>query len=276
MGSKFDGEEIMATIAPIRETCCLKKSANVVAEIVKDTDLLSRIFRLFNNFLQVASQFISSFSTPLTGALSATDSVVGAFQTFDSIGYFCKGEHKSDKWYNVAGNVAMLTSGIGSCVQLLGDVNLLDFEKIGNAISNSPAFGWMAKIGLTLCRVVSAVAAIGYLFFAIDAIQRIRDPEQTLKEMVENEGKKIEHLKEKDKQALLAQISKQAWIDLAWNIAEIVLQIFTIVMAASLVGMIVLGCISAVLGIAAGAYRIWVKYEQKNMIEHIPVKPMED
>lgn len=172
----------------------------------------------------------------ISARLGKTKNVIDTMQALDGVHYFAS--KKTDKSAaNYAGNSAMIVASAGLGIEILDRCKLLNLGKIAEKIGSVPVLGAVTRIGLSFGQVCAGFAALGYGFFAMDALDRLID------------AKNVDE-------------KRQAWIDLAWFVAEVAATIFAAFAGTCIVGVIGFGVTGALLGTASYLHAIAVKERQ--------------
>lgn len=245
-GSFQDGIACVAAVVMVGA----KKAFSYLAELQLEPNSFGRILKLGENLLTTIELGMGkeNYFSSITASFEKTRGIIDLMQIFDGIGYFIGERVEEDSWFGVVGNGVMFAGTLGSIVSFLDELSVIDLGAIASSLGSIPVLGVIFRIGITFEQVVTSVVTIGFACFSADAIDKLVDKEESPLQ------------------------KRQAWIDLAWNIAEIAAAIFFICAATQIIGVIVLGTIASSLGLVAFLHRIWVqKQEEKQSKQQMEV-----
>lgn len=177
----------------------------------------------------------------ISSRLGVTKNIIDAVQTLEGIRYF--GSKSSEKTaVKSLGNAAMFVASVGLGMEVLDKCKLLNLGRIAEKIGSVPVLGAATRLGVSFGQVCCGFAAFGYIFFAVDAIERL--------------------IEAKD-----GNEKRRAWIDLAWLVAEIAATCFLIFASSCMVGVIGFGITACVLGTVSYLRRMQFEKMQQHCAE---------
>lgn len=169
----------------------------------------------------------------ISDRLTVTNSTIDSMQVFDCVHYAIgKGSKKTIQ--KSMGYGAMFVACLGNMASVLNDCKLISFAGVVQKIRSIPVIGKVTELGVSFGQVMTGIAGFGYGCFGAEAIDR-----------VVNE-------KTDDKK-------RQAWIDLAWFVSEVVASMFVIFASACVVGLVVSGVVAVIAGIASHLHEVGIK-----------------
>lgn len=221
-----------------------RKTMVYVGKLFKDSASLARVCRLGINAFSLIEKCLGQpgLFTAINTQLGTTEGLICTIGVGDQIKYFGTNKQAEESLLQNLGQGMLLVAGIGGVCVLLADVFMASFSWVADAVGSLPVFGAVAELGLGFGTVVSGIASLGFLAFACDSASKLANAVKTEEKI-------------------------QAFIDLAWNISELALSIFVAV-CDDWTGLLVLGTISASLGIASFVYNLYVEdreEEQKKL-----------
>lgn len=220
-----------------------KSVFSALSELQLEPNSLARVLKLGENLfttIELGTGKTDYFSS-YTSVSQTTRSVIDCMQIFDSVGYFIGDRVKEDSWFGVVGNGVMCVGTVGSIISFMDELKVVDLSAIAQALGSIPVLGAVFRVGIAFEQVVTSVFIIGFALFGADAIGKLVDDEETPLQ------------------------KRQAWIDLAWNVAEIGAAVFFICAGTQIIGMVVLGTIASALGLVAFLHRVWVQRQEEQL-----------
>lgn len=219
----------------------VQKIIRVAGKLTMDPTSLARLCRLGITAFAVVEKCVGrpGIFTCANSQMAAAESMIYTVSVGDQVKYFATGEQKKESVLASLGQGALLVAGIGGVFVLLGEVALLNFSKISQAMGSIPLLSEITKIGFNFSHVVAGVAALGFGIFVIDTAIKLSEAKTT-------------------------QEKVQKTIDLAWMISETALATLCFITAflpsspVTIAGFVVLGAIAAGIGIISFVYSMHV------------------
>jgi hypothetical protein len=247
------------------EFCCIpivnkignqaRKVANYIADkalrvfktlgqIRSDGSNFGRSLRLCNFVFMGIEHYLGrpKLFSAFSERFAQTDSFIDTVNVLESIWYFVGGRYKNDNLASTLGWAAFTVAGGLGIFLFLDELAIIDLASIGAKMGNS-IFGKLTEIGWSLNDLALGAVGAAYTCFGVSAFIRLMHAETP-------------------------RDTTQAWLDLAWSIAEVALKIFIFSGCSSVVSLVVLGSIAAVLGLVAFVYeRIGEEKAPQNVVK---------
>lgn len=207
-------------------------TVDAAAKIKSDSGATLKVFRFGRYALLGLQQFSKNISiVNLRSQLVVADKVIDCFSLIGDIDYFVNRRFKKEgepiNKLMLIGNIFITAVDLGSVASWLNDLKILDLGRISLAMGKVPVLKIVTTASLGTCLGVGAIIGVG--FFTADAVRR----------------------------AIYAENKEQrtkAMIDIATNTAKIALITFTLSGGTNVPTLVVLGTLSAGLGIAGFLY----------------------
>lgn len=197
------------------------KAIDAAAAVTTDSDAITHLLNASHSLLLGIGHAAKKEQHVTQGVneLKTAVNVVEFFQTIGLINYFVKKAYKDPatnkvKKFEFTKNLSLLTAGVGGAILWFHELKWIDFGK--NA----------AKIGKIGGQVVGGIAGFAYLVQGAHAIHTL--------------------CRSKD-----AKERKQAWIDLAWSVAEVGLRVLVVAAISNIPALVILGVLAGALGVTS-------------------------
>jgi hypothetical protein len=210
------------------------KILDASTKIKSNSDELNRFLKIGSYTLLLGIQRIrdsSSILTPLKTRIDVIENVIGTFQIAADFNFLVNQKYKNKDGsidpLKLFGGISFFTADVGGACMWLNELKILDLAKCTSSIGRIPVFGKITRVGLGTA--VNGVAALGYLFFGMEALNRLRKAENGTQR-------------------------NQAMIDATWCASGIALKTFVLAGCTNMYGFVALGILSASLGLTSFLY----------------------
>jgi hypothetical protein len=213
-----------------------KKVIRVFGKFSMDSCSIARFCRLGITAFAVIEKGmgVPGIFTLASNQFASAEGMIYTISVGSQIKYFGAGDYKQESILRSLGEGWLLAAGIAGFFVFLGEVALVNFAKIGQAIGSIPILGEVTKWGISFGQVVCGAAAVGFGF------------------LIANNAIKLS-------QAKTTQEKVQSAIDLVWMMSEATLATYCATGTNNLAAFAFLATVSAGLGIASFAYDWHVK-----------------
>lgn len=203
----------------------------ILGQIRSDGSNFGRSLRLCNFIFMGVEHFLGkpALFASFSGRFTQTDGFIDTVNVLESVWYFVAEKYRNDNLATVLGWAAFTCAGVCGFFLFLDELAIIDLASFSANTGGSAIVEILAQVTRNLSDLAIGAVVIAYGCFGVSALIRLMHAESS-----------------KDK--------TQAWLDLAWSVAEVALKVFVLAGCTSVIGLVALGSVAAVLGLTAFVY----------------------